>query len=104
MINVIANTCLMFCDRKSMSDHIDYDMETNNASSMVPFRQKSTFCELANEVSNWFDGDFDLETLLCDYKMASDCFASYFKTTKAPSPASKVTTNLFDTIEPTTPL
>jgi len=79
MINVIANTCLMFCDRKSMSDHIDYDMETNNASSMVPFRQKSTFCELANEVSNGFDGDFDLETLLCDYKIASDCFASYFK-------------------------
>ena len=79
MINVIANTCLMFCDRKSMSKHIDYDMEANNASSMVPFRQKSTFCELANEVSNWFDGDFDLETLLCDYKMVSDCFASYFK-------------------------
>lgn len=71
MINVIANTCLLFCDRKSMSDHIDYDMEANNASSMKVFRQRSTFCELSSEVSRWYDGEIDLATLLVDYQEAS---------------------------------
>lgn len=71
MINVIANTCLLFCDRKSMSSHIDYDMEANNASSMKEFRQRSTFCELSSEVSRWYDGEIDLATLLVDYQEAS---------------------------------
>lgn len=77
MINVIANTCLLFCDRKSMSSHIDYDMEANNASSMKEFRQRSTFCELSNEVSRWYDGEVDLSTLLVDYQEASDIFSDF---------------------------
>lgn len=77
MINVIANTCLLFCDRKSMSSHIDYDMEANNASSMKEFRQRSTFCELSNEVSRWYDGDVDLSTLLVDYQEASGIFSDF---------------------------
>ncbi len=77
MINVIANTCLLFCDRKSMGDHIDYKMEENNASSMTPFRQRSTFCELANEVSLWYDKEVDLETLLHDYKDASNLYSDF---------------------------
>ena len=77
LINVIANTCLLFCDRKSMSSHIDYDMEANNASSMKEFRQRSTFCELSNEVSRWFDGEIDLATLLVDYQEASYIYSDF---------------------------
>ncbi len=77
MINVIANTCLMYCDRASLGTHIDYNLETNNASSMVPFRQKSTFCELANELNSWYDGIFDLESLLVDYDEASQIFVDF---------------------------
>lgn len=79
MINVIANTCLLFCDRESMGNHIGYRMVSNNASSMNPFMQKATFCELSNEVDGWYNGDIDLETLLDDYKEASKIFDSYFK-------------------------
>lgn len=79
MINVIANTCLLFCDRESMGNHIGYRMVSNNASSMNPFMQKATFCELSNEVDGWYNGDIDLETLLDDYKEASEIFDSYFK-------------------------
>jgi len=77
MINVIANTCLMYCDRASLGTHIGYNLETNNASSMVPFRQRSTFCELANEVSLWYDKEVDLETLLHDYKDASNLYSDF---------------------------
>lgn len=79
MINVIANTCLLFCDRESMTSHIGFNMNSNNASSMKPFMQKATFCELSNEVYDWYNGDVDLETLLDDYKEASEIFDSYFK-------------------------
>lgn len=77
MINVIANTCLLFCDRESMGNHIDYEMTTNNASSMKPFRQKSTFCELSNEVDYWYGGEVDLETLIKDYGDASDKYLDF---------------------------
>ena len=62
-----------------MGNHIGYRMVSNNASSMNPFMQKATFCELSNEVDGWYNGDIDLETLLDDYKEASKIFDSYFK-------------------------
>lgn len=79
MLNVIANTCLLFNDRSELGQHIDYNMEANNASSMNSFRRKSTFCELSNEVGEWYGREFDLERLLDAYKEVSDVFVPHFK-------------------------
>lgn len=81
MLNVIANTCLMFNSREEMGKHIGFTLETNNASSMSYFRRKSTFMELSSEFDDSYRGSIQLEELLDRYEKVSSQFSGSFKRT-----------------------
>lgn len=87
LLKSVIDSRLLFTTKKYIAEHIGYSsLVSKSIKSIIktPFELKSIFQGLSEEVKFMCDGDIDLETLIYDYKKASDFYRhrmniNYFK-------------------------